>query len=133
MRQAQFCALVASQRTLRTRSRYEYDDGKIQCMDIRRNRSSVRCVHVAGECEATINTDTRVTRADVLRGFEEAIDLARSRSNPAEMLAGWREIAKMCGYYAPEGKEVRVNVAVSALHDEIAGMSDAELLALITT
>ena len=49
------------------------------------------------------------------------------------MVAGWREIAKMCGYYAPERKEVQVNVAGSTLLDEIACMSDAELLALITT
>lgn len=78
-------------------------------------------------------TDARVTRADVLHGFEDAIDLARSRSNPAAMLAGWREIAKMCGYYEPERREIHVNFARSALLDEIACMSDAELLALITT
>lgn len=38
----------------------------------------------------------------------------------------------MCGYCAPERKDVHVNVAVSALLDEIKGMSDAELLALVT-
>jgi len=100
-------------------------------MDIRRNHSAVHCDHVTGECEATINTDARVTRADVLQGFEDAIDLARSRANPAAMVAGWREIARICGYYAPERKEVRVNFAVSALHDELACMSDAKLLALV--
>jgi hypothetical protein len=87
-------------------------------------------VAVVRDGDAKVATDARVNRADVLRGFEEAIDLARSRSNPAAMLAGWREIAKMCGFYEPECKEVHVNVAVSALLDEIAGMSDAELLVL---
>ena len=93
-------------------------------MRVRQTRSVVpyRIDHVGAQ----------VTRADVLNGFEEAIDLARSRSNPAAMVAGWREIAKMCGYYAPERKEVRVSVAGSTLLNEIECMPDAELLALVT-
>jgi hypothetical protein len=97
-------------------------------MKARQSRSVVQ--HLADRNDAA--SDAQVTRADVLHGFEEAIDVARSRSNPAAMVAGWREIAKMCGYYAPERKEVRVNVVGSALRDELACMSDDELLALVT-
>ena len=67
-----------------------------------------------------IATDARVADADVLHGFEEGIDLARSRGNPVGMLAGWREISKMRGYYAPERKEVHVSVAVSKIQQEMA-------------
>lgn len=74
--------------------------------------------------------DAQVTRADILEGFEEAIDLARDRANPAGMLAGWREIARMCGYCAPEREEVHVNVARSTLQNEIERMSGADLLVL---
>lgn len=51
-----------------------------------------------------------LTRQDVIQEFQGAIALAREQKNPAAMIAGWREIAKMCGFYAPE----RVTIELSA-------------------
>ena len=83
----------------------------------------------AGEAEIAANA--QVTRAAVLQGLQEAIELGRSRGDPAAMIAGWREIAKMCGFYAPERKVVELSTAGLALRGEFEQMSDAELANLI--
>jgi hypothetical protein len=81
--------------------------------------------------EAEIAARAQVTRAAVLEGFQEAIELGRSRSDPSAMIAGWREIAKMCGYYAPERKQIELSTAGLAVRTEIEEMSDVELANLI--
>ncbi len=47
------------------------------------------------------------------------------------MIAGWSEIAKMLGYYAPERKQVQLSVDARAQRNELARMTDAELAQLI--
>ncbi len=81
--------------------------------------------------EAEIVAHAQVTRAAVLQGFEEAIEVARLRSDPSAMIAGWREIAKMCGYYAPERKQVQLSVDARVQRNELERMTDAELAELI--
>ena len=81
--------------------------------------------------EAEIAAKAHVTREAVLHGFQEAIELGRSRSDPAAMIAGWREIAKMCGYYAPERKCVELSTEGLAVRAEIEAMSDEELANLV--
>jgi Terminase small subunit len=71
-----------------------------------------------------------VTREKVLEELQVAIEVARLKGDPMAMIAGWREIAKMCGYYALERKKVEVSVDGEALQAKIAAMSDQELLAL---
>ena len=47
------------------------------------------------------------------------------------MIAGWREIGRICGYYAPEKDlKVHVNVTAQRLIEKYETMSDAELAAL---
>jgi phage terminase small subunit len=46
------------------------------------------------------------------------------------MIAGWREVAKLCGYYAPERQRVEVTVEGWRLRTMFEQLSDAELLAL---
>ena len=43
----------------------------------------------------------QATKIDVMAGLKEAIDMAKLMSEPATMIAGWREIGKLCGYYEP--------------------------------
>ena len=81
--------------------------------------------------EAEIAAEAHVTRAAVLHGFQEAIELGRSRSDPGAMIAGWREIAKMCGFYAPERKCVELSTEGLALRTRYEEMSDEELGNLI--
>jgi phage terminase small subunit len=82
--------------------------------------------------EAEIAAHAHITRATVMRGFQEAIEVGRSRADPSAMIAGWREIAKLCGFYAPERKQVELmSTAGLELSAEFEQMSDAELVNLI--
>lgn len=71
------------------------------------------------------------SRKQVLEGFLEAIEQAKMMSDPAVQIAGWREIGKMCGYYAPEVKEVNINVGAKRVIGQLEVMSDQELLEMI--
>jgi len=71
------------------------------------------------------------SRQKVLEGFLEAIEQAKMMSDPAVQIAGWREIGKMCGYYAPEVKEVNINVGAKRVISQLEVMSDDQLLDLI--
>jgi phage terminase small subunit len=46
------------------------------------------------------------------------------------MIAGWREIAKMLGYYEPERRKIDVSVSAKRMVDQFETMSDEELLRL---
>jgi len=64
-------------------------------------------------------------------GMLEAIDMARLQGESGVMVAGWREIGRMCGYYAAEKKEISVNISAKRTIDKLETMSDAELLEMI--
>ena len=81
--------------------------------------------------EEQIAHDAEINRRKVMEGLQEAIELARSKSDAGAMIAGWREIAKLCGYYAPERHEVRLSANAAALQQELEDLSDEELLKLI--
>jgi Terminase small subunit len=72
-----------------------------------------------------------MTRKKVLDGLAEAIDIARTTSEPASMVAGWREVAKICGYYAPETKRLELSVAGSIHVSQLENMTDDELVKAI--
>lgn len=78
-----------------------------------------------------LSTLTQITRADVIDGFAEAINLARLNADPATMIKGWTEIGKMLGHYAPEVKKLEVDVAGGNFSAKLRGMSDDELLKII--
>ena len=84
-----------------------------------------------GQGEAKLAAEAELSRAAVMKGLQEAIEIARLRSDPAAMIAGWREIAKMCGYYAPERKQVQLSVDARTQRHELERMTDAELLEVI--
>lgn len=72
-----------------------------------------------------------MTKQKVIDGFAEAIDLARIKADPIAMIAGWREIGKMCGFYEPTKAELRVTVQGKVMLDRLNQMSDAQLLELL--
>jgi hypothetical protein len=72
-----------------------------------------------------------MSRKRVLDGFLEAIEQAKMLAEPMTQIAGWRELAKMCGYYAPEVKTVNVNVSSQRLLTQLETLSDKDLLELI--
>lgn len=71
-----------------------------------------------------------MTRERVMNGLVEAIDMARTMADPNAMVAGWREVGKMCGYYAPVSVKVDVSVTDNTAYGRLNRMSDAELLEL---
>lgn len=78
--------------------------------------------------EAELAVKAQLAREEVLRGLLSAIDMARSQGDPGAMIAGWREIAKMCGYYAPERKQVTLSGESYRLRMQLEAMSDADLI-----
>jgi hypothetical protein len=67
---------------------------------------------------------------EVLEGLKNAIDLAKTVSEPASMVAGWREVAKIMGYYAPERRTVHLTAEGNITHTTMRQLSDEELLKL---
>lgn len=82
--------------------------------------------------EAKYEEESQMTRKKVMDGFLEAIDMAKLMAEPATMVSGWREIAKMCGYMAPVEHKMKVDVTGNIVLDRMNSMSDAELLKVIT-
>ena len=73
-----------------------------------------------------------VTRKDVVEGFLEAVAMVRAQGEPMAMIAGYRELARMMGFNAPEAHRVEVTTpaAASAMLAKLAAMSDTDLAAL---
>lgn len=72
-----------------------------------------------------------ITREDVIAGVLGVIDMAREQQNPAAMISGWVQIAKLCGFYAPEVSRIEVSGNAARLQAKFRAMSDDELLELI--
>ena len=87
---------------------------------------------LVAEHEAEAERSLGLSRDRVIEGLKAAIELARAQGNPAAQIAGWREIAKMCGYYAPERKQVVVTKTNDALRVQYESMSDTELMRVAT-
>jgi len=67
-------------------------------------------------------------RDDVLNGLSEAIEQAKMQADPTAQIAGWREIAKICGFYAPETKKIELGGSARRLLARFESLSDDELL-----
>lgn len=70
----------------------------------------------------------QVTRKEVIDGLRAAVQHAIEVSEPSSEVAGWREIAKICGYYQETKRTIDVNVRGM---DRLERMSDAELMKMI--
>lgn len=90
--------------------------------------SDVRSMLKEGREEITKITTIR--RLDVLNVFLEAIDMARTMSDPSQMINGADKIAKMMGFYEPEEIKVDVSVNYEGALRKIRELSDVELLEL---
>jgi len=72
-----------------------------------------------------------MSRQKVMDGLKESIEMARLVSDPNAMVAGWREIAKICGYYAPEVKRLELSGPGGDAQHKLQHMTDEELVRLI--
>ncbi len=81
--------------------------------------------------QAKFEKSADMTRQKVIDGLKDAIDIARLQSDAQAMVGGWREIARICGYYAPEQKQLNITVSGAVKLSQIEDMSDEELAKLI--
>lgn len=72
-----------------------------------------------------------ITRDDVLRGFLSAIADAKTLGEPSSQIAGWREIGKFQGQYAPEEVTHKISGRVEHVTRRIRDMPDDRLLDLL--
>ncbi len=73
---------------------------------------------------------SQVTKKRVIDGFLESIEMAKVKADPLTMIAGWREVGKMCGFYEPTKAKIEVSVQGQVLLQRLNGLSDEELLKL---
>jgi|JI10StandDraft_1071094.scaffolds.fasta_scaffold636558_1 phage terminase small subunit len=78
--------------------------------------------------EVETETELRVTRSRVISELHNAIELARVRNDVSAMISGWREIAKLCGYYAPQMRAVSLTASGSLLLRQLQDLPDSALV-----
>lgn len=69
-----------------------------------------------------------ISKKQVLDGMMDAIGQAKLMADPMAQISGWREVAKMCGYYEPQRLQVEVSVSAKRLFSQFETLSDEELL-----
>jgi phage terminase small subunit len=74
-----------------------------------------------------------MSKKKVMDGFIEAIEQAKMLADPGSQIQGWKEIARMCGYYEPTKVQVEVSVSAKRLFSKFEVLSDEELLRLAET
>jgi phage terminase small subunit len=74
----------------------------------------------------------QMTRKRVMEGLLEGVEMAKLMAEPTAVIAGWREIGKMCGYYEPVKKKVELTVNGQVAMQRMERMSDEELMKLIS-
>lgn len=83
------------------------------------------------EARDELSSAAQISRADVIDGIMEGINMARLAADPATMIKGWTEVGKILGHYAPEVKKIEVTDNQKRLQSKFTAMTDAELLATI--
>lgn len=94
----------------------------------------LRHVNVAPVLKARqreIQDQLQISKDRVIAELVAAIELAKAQGNPQAMIAGWREIAKLLGFYEPEKHKVDVSVSSKRLLTQYEAMSDEELVHLV--
>ena len=83
------------------------------------------------ELEAKTAVDMGMSRARLLAELVNAAALAKVLRQPMAIIAAYREIAKICGYFQPERLQVEVDLAGRGTMARMDRMTDGELLAVI--
>lgn len=74
-----------------------------------------------------------LSREAVIEELLAAIAVAKEQSNPLVVISGWREIAKMCGFYRPVKHQVDIPRKQSDELRRFEAMSDEELIAIVAS
>jgi len=73
---------------------------------------------------------TQIKRLDVVEGILDSIEMGRMIADPAAVRQGWVEIGKILGHYAPEVKNINLNINQQRLRSKFEALSDEDLLAI---
>ncbi len=107
-----------------------YTDGGTYAYRLAKDPAILKIYHAEKEAyEQAVG----MTRQRVMEGLLEAVEMAKIQADPTAMIAGWREVGKMCGYYEPVKKQIDVNITGNVVMERLNRLSDAELLKLIET
>ena len=83
--------------------------------------------------QAADATRLSIQREDVLNGLLEAASMAKLQCDPAGMVAAWKQVGLLMGYYSPERIKVDMSVQGQTVVNQLERLSDAELLALMAS
>lgn len=77
-------------------------------------------------------TRLSLSRDRVVAGLLGAIEQAKLAGEPSSVIAGWREVGRMMGYYTPEVRRVEVSTAAAAVErGKLELLSDEALMAIV--
>lgn len=88
-------------------------------------RSTV--VGMLAKLRAETAKNMNLTKEDVAAGLLEAAQQAQVMADVAGMVAAWRELGKLLGFYAPEVKKVERSFSKSDLKHAVEALGDEEL------
>ena len=130
-RMKEFVKLWAQGETILSAAiRAGYNDGGTYAYRLAKDPAILKIYHREKEAYAAA---VGMTRQKVMEGLLEAVEMAKIQADPTAMIAGWREVGKMCGYYEPVKKQIDVNLTGNVVMQRLNKLSDAELLKLIET
>ena len=93
--------------------------------------TNVNVQRAVAEIEATSERAIEVSRWKTLLELQAAAEIAKSRGDPMAMIAAWREIGKMCGYYPPNRTAVVIDTRQPSAPNPYESMSDDQLMAIV--
>lgn len=105
-----------------------YTDSGTYCYRLAKDPAILKLYHAE---KAKYEEACQMTRKRVMDGLLEGIEMAKTMAEPGNVIAGWREVGKMCGYYEPTKREIQINVKGDVTMKHLTKMSDAELLKLV--
>ena len=81
--------------------------------------------------QQAFRAELRLTKDEVISALLGAIQMGREQQNPAVIIAGLVQIAKMLGFYEPERVSLTMNADGVHLKAKYAAMTDDQLVAII--
>jgi hypothetical protein len=81
--------------------------------------------------QQAFRAEMKVTKDQVISALLGAIQMGRKQQNPAVIIAGLVQIAKLCGFYEPERVSLTLNADGVQVKAKYAAMTDDELVAII--
>lgn len=86
---------------------------------------------VVNEHEHAIETELQMSRNRVINGLLSAIEMAEAKADAGSLIAGWRELGKLMGYYQPLRTIVDIKPRNNSTFTYFETLSDQELIQIL--